>query len=153
MLSIHVIEGKQNRAAFKSLKHAPANVRRGIQKAFLIERRELEDDTDQSMKEGKTGRDYFVYVGKGGRRLKRGRWHRASSKSESPAILTGALRKSLGFQIQKGKKLTYGANTPYARRWELSGRTYLGRSIRKRGSAIRYTLRDQIKKNLIGDLK
>jgi len=148
MLSVKVIPGKGNAATFKNMKGMPARVRKGIQKAFITERTEFLKDTKEDMGQAKHGRDYFVFVGRGGRKLKKGRWHRASKKGESPAVLTGALRKSLGFQIKRGRTMTYGANTPYARKHEIEGRTYLLRTIQKKKNELGYRIKSDIEKEL-----
>lgn len=132
----------------KAVKQLNARTRRGIDKAFRKERVLLKRETVEGSKEKKTGRIYTVYRGRGGRKLKRPRQHQASATNESPAILTGALNKSLGFKMQRGKILTYGANTPYARRWELSRRTYLLRSIKKRRMDIWNSLESHIKQEI-----
>jgi hypothetical protein len=111
-------------------------------------RTDLEKDTVAEMKKPKHGNVYKVYRGRGGRKLKKGRLHRASSKDETPAVLTGALMKSLGFTYKRGHILTYGANTPYARRWELSGRRYLIRTIRKKDGEIKRWYNLEIQKSL-----
>ncbi len=130
MLSI--VHGKGNCRAFKQLKGIARNTKRGVQKAHLQMKGELKKTTVEGMEESKSGRTYRVYVGRGGRRLKRPALHRASAHGEMPAVLTGALKKSLGFRVKHGSILTYGASTPYARRHELKGqRSYLLRSIRK----------------------
>lgn len=124
-----VPDKKLNRIAFRSIKTMPRNVENGIHKAFMDVRKELKPATIKSMKEKKSGRQYWIYIGRGGRVLKHGKWHVASSPKETPAIMTGALSRSLGYQSRRGKGLTYGASTPYARRWELSQRSYLRRTI------------------------
>lgn len=153
MLRVSVKSGPGNKMAFNSLKGLPASIRKGIQQAFIKERPELKKDTIDDMQKSKSGRDYFVYVSTSGRRLKRGRWHKASKVGESPAVLSGDLKRSLGFRIKNGKILTYGANTPYARKHELGGRSYLGRSIFKRRNEIGYRIRDEINIKITGKAK
>lgn len=129
---LKITSGLGNKAAFKILKRTARNTKRGIQKAHLQMKNELKKTADEGMAEPKSGRTYKVYVGRGGKRLRRPRLHRASAHGEMPAILTGALKKSLGFELKNGSILTFGANTPYARRHELKGqRSYLLKSIRK----------------------
>lgn len=72
------------------------------------------------MEGGKSGRVYTVYVDG----VKRS--HQASAPGEAPAILTGALKKSI--QTKKEDRLTWAviANTPYARRLEYGGRDRRG---------------------------
>jgi len=146
MLSVSVISGKGNKKAFKSLKCISSNTKKGIQDAFIAEKPILKKDAIDDMSKTKHGRDYFVYVSPSGRRLKRGRWHRASKVGESPAILSGALKRSLGFKIKRGKILTFGANTPYARRHELGGRSYIRRTLAKNAKQMSSRMISSIKK-------
>lgn len=145
---LRVTEGQTNKSAVKSLKHLNARTRMGIDKALREERIKLERHTNDSFEERKTGKVYKVYRGRNNRRLKRGRLHQASSETQTPAILTGQLSKSLGFQMRRGSILVYGANTPYARRWEQSRRTYLLRSIKARKMDIFVTTERSIKKEI-----
>ena len=148
MPKITIRPGKNNRAVYRHIKRMPAKVRRGIQNAMLEMKKELKKTAIEDMKKPKHGRLYFVYVGKGGKRLKRGRWHRASRKGESPAILTGALSKSINSRIKYGSLLTFGANTPYARKHELGGRRYLLRAISQRRGEIKNWFRRELEKEL-----
>ena len=112
-------------------------------------RMKLVKDTKISMKKKKSGRLYWTYIGRGGKVLKNGRWHTASKAGETPAILTGALMKSLACIIKYGVMLTYGANTPYARRHELSNdRSYLKRIIAENNRDIWRTFNTEIGRSL-----
>ena len=75
----------------------------------------------QQMNSAKTGRLYKVYTSKSGGILKKVRLHRASAVGQSPAVLTGALRKSLDFTVLGSSQLRISADTPYARILELGG--------------------------------
>lgn len=136
MLSFCVKPGRGNKAAFKSIRNINKNTKKGINRGFIQERLPMKKATIDSMEEAKRGNDYWVYYNTSGQKLKRGRWHRASSKEETPAVLSGKLKRSLGFTIKYGKMLTYGANTPYARKHENSGRTYLGKTIRRKQTEL-----------------
>ena len=146
MLSI--TSGQTNKAAYLSLKTLNARTRLGIDRAFRMEQPELLKDTTDGFEEPKSGNVYRVYRDIGGRKLKRGRLHQASAKNETPAVLTGALRKSLGFTMRKGSSMTYGANTPYARRWERSPRSYLLKSIKRRQMHLWHSLESCIRREI-----
>jgi phage gpG-like protein len=120
-----------NARTIKASKQMPRRVKKGINNAFMAMQKELKPDAVESMKEAKSGLWYYTYLGRGGRKLKKRRLHRASKKGETPAILTGALAKSLGYRRRFGQQLTFGANTPYAKRHELGGRSYLLKMINK----------------------
>lgn len=149
MLKITVTEGRSNRSAFKSLKQLPARTRRGIVAALQEEGIKLVRDTGQGFEETKTGNVTRVYVSKKGKLLKRGRWHTASTRTQTPAVLSGALKRSLGFVVKGKRTLIFGADTPYAGFHERSGRTYLKRSINNRAQKIHKTLERCIKRRII----
>jgi len=148
MPKITIRPGKCNREVYAQLRRLEKKTRRGVQNAMLEMRTELKKTAVEDMKKPKHGRWYRVYVGKGGRRLKRPRMHRASAKGESPAILTGALAKSIHSTIKFGTLMTFGANTPYARRHELGGRRYLLRAISERRGDIRNWFERELRKEL-----
>lgn len=79
------------------------------------------DEVRTGMKEPKSGRTYATRVGRGGRNLQRPRIHTASAKGEYPAIHTGGLINSLGFEA-KGNELKIGTSKPYAKHLINSGR-------------------------------
>ena len=119
-----------NAAAFKSLCNIRSNILDGCQRAFLDIKPRLVDSAHESMEQPKSGRTYIVYRSQNGRKLKRGRRHRASKKGESPAILSGRLYRSLSVTTKKGKILTFGSRSvEYARYLELGGRSFLMESI------------------------
>jgi len=100
--------------------------RRGIRQAFyqhgkLVQRRARQ----KIIRPPKNGRLYKV----AGRK----RRHRASAPGQAPANLTGALQKSIGFNVSTSE-MELGADTPYARALELGtdkmeARPYLWPSI------------------------
>ncbi len=137
---------KINKQTLKHAKGLKRQTKRGIQNGFLITRIDLKKATVKGMRAKKTGKYYWTRKGKTGKALKRGRWHRASApnKGEMPAVLTGDLLRSLGFVLKFGQMLTYGANTPYAKRHELEhGRSYIRRPmINGAKNSINYIARD-----------
>lgn len=73
-------------------------------------------------KKPKSGRTYIVSRGIGGAKLQRPRRHKASRVGQSPAVITGALRESVGFKVEGFRRLEIsagGAGAPYARFLEL----------------------------------
>lgn len=140
--------GGNNKKIFKSIKQASARVRRGINKAMRIEKPELIDEVQKDMEQTKHGRTYTVYWSPTGRRLKRGRRHVASTPTETPGIVSGRLKRSIGARIQASKNMVFGAGTNYAKYLEKSGRTYLWKILKKRRLRILTTLSDEIKKEL-----
>jgi len=99
---------------------------KGITQAFYKMGKDLKKDAVNSIKSGtKTGKVYSVNVN-GVTRL-----HRASAPGETPANLTGALAKSIGYDVSGSSyKMEYFADTPYAAWLEdgtknMSARPYL----------------------------
>lgn len=111
---IQIIGCAKNADVFKHIKKIPAMTRRGISKAFLDIGPAIIKEASNDMKKTKSGRTYRVYFSKKGRRLKKGRLHRASSRGESPAILSGTLLRSLGFNRKTFTSLTIGASAEHA---------------------------------------
>jgi hypothetical protein len=70
---------------------------------------------ERNFREPKSGRVYDVYIG--GMRRK----HQASAPGEAPAILTGALDRSLDVTKVRLYHWRFSARTPYARRLEWGG--------------------------------
>jgi hypothetical protein len=139
---------KSNVKTMKHMRSLNGRVKRGIHQAARNARPILKRHVDKKMAESKSGRTYRVYVGQGGRPLKKPRIHVASSLNEMPAILTGNLRRSISFTIKHGISLTFGANTPYARRWEKSGRSYLRKTINDKRKDVKDELEQQIERAL-----
>ena len=137
---------KENKVARRHMSKLSRNVRKGIDQASRNSRKLIKDYTVSEMKKDKHGQTYTVYVGQGGRPLKRPILHVASSPNEMPAILTGRLKRSLQFSIKYGVSLTYGADTPYARRHEESGRTYIKRSLKAKEKDVYNELMQQIQR-------
>lgn len=128
--------GPGNKAALRCLKETQKRTRHGIESAFKAFGPTLAKAATASMKESKSGRTYRVYWSVTGQRLQKGRTHQASSKSETPAIVSGRLMRSLNFKVKGFKSLVFGANGidpdsgfDYGRKHELSPRSYLKRTI------------------------
>lgn len=89
---------------------------RGIRQGWYRAGQKMRAEAQQNILKGpKTGRLYRVP----GRK----RRHRASAPGESPANLTGALRKSVGYEIRGVEQFEFGyRDTKYGRRLELGDR-------------------------------
>lgn len=95
---------------FKRLKKQPAQVKNAMRKGLYSSGKHLTKDLKTKMtKRQVSGRKYQVYVGLGGRRLVRPRTHTASKASEIPAIITGKLRKSIGFDVRGATRMVFGS--------------------------------------------
>ncbi len=107
----------------------------------------------KKMNEPKHGRIYAVGIGRKGKILKRMRLHQASRAGESPAVITGELRKSVYFRAEGANQLRIGANTPYARILELGGNT--GKNHRSRIARRNYLIRPilESRRDIINDIR
>ena len=91
----------------------------------------------------KTGRIYII----------NGRPHQASAPFESPAELTGRLRRSINFAARGGRQLTIGESAPYAAALEMGTRDnrilprpHIIRAIKARHRSTRKTLIEYLNK-------
>jgi len=131
-------------------------VRRGLQASGVkiagMSGRANDGLIKRMMNEPKHGRIYPVSVGRGGRVLKRLRMHQASRAGESPAVISGELRKSVYFRVEGSNQLRIGADTPYARILELGGRTGRRKAayIARRNYLIRPIL--QSRRDIVNDI-
>lgn len=137
-----------NDAVFRHIASLVKKQKQGIQNAFLQIGPSLERSAARSMRKAKHGNWYTVYVSKSGRKLKRGRRHRASKKGESPAILSGALLRSLTSSVKYGKYLAFGAGVEYAKYLELGGRSFLMEAINAEERDTRGYFESEIEKEL-----
>ena len=95
----------------------------------------------------KTGRIYII----------NGRPHQASAPFESPAELTGRLRRSINWQVRGSRQLTIGESAYYAK-WLEEGtrdhrilpRPHIIRAIRAKHRNTRKTLMEYIEKAACG---
>lgn len=133
---IKITESALNKVAYKSLRQIEERTRSGIRKAWYELGKDLKQESKRLITEPpKTGRIYRI------RRKGKTVIHQASAPGESPANLTGALKKSVNYNVSSTSELVFGANTKYARRLELGDskikkRPYLKRAIdEKEGEA------------------
>ena len=91
-------------------KRMPKELREALKRTVQKHIRLVRDRIRMSFRKKKHGRIYWI----------RGRKHRASAPGEPPAILTGALYRSIVPKMgPKGLNARIAPNTPYARRLEL----------------------------------
>jgi HK97 gp10 family phage protein len=103
-MSIDFIQDRRNQQIEQLLRDTTANTRRSIRQAFFLLARDLKDTANREILKGqKTGRVYTYRTRSGARRR-----HQASAPGETHANLTGALRKSIGWQVNGWESLTFG---------------------------------------------
>lgn len=145
------------------LRKLPQEIKIGLRKGAYLVGKSLVKDTKREMNiKPKSGRTYTIYKGIGGRKLKRPRKHIASAPlKESPAVITGLLRKSVDFKVRGTSRLEFGAgddDVKYARILEVGGRAgrnkatkiqgrfYLKKSINRQRKQTKRTLEREINK-------
>jgi hypothetical protein len=137
-----------------SVRQVPHSIKVGLRRGAYIAGKTLTKYTRDQMTHGaKTGRLYKIYRGIGGRRLANVRLHRASGPGEYPAVVTGALRKSVDFKVRGHRVLEFGANTEYAKALEvgsrkLAPRRYLKQTVVKLKSRVSTDISREINKSL-----
>jgi len=150
MISVKVTA--RGKAVIKNnIKRIARNTRKGIKSGFKKAGPELLKHSKDSMRPPKNGRTYTVYWSTSGRRLKKGRRHRASKVGESPAILSGRLMRSMRI-ASSGNRLRFSAGTLYAPFLEeqteipQNSRSFLLRSIvAKERDTVKYLQSDIVK--------
>lgn len=101
---ITVTDPRGNRETFIELEHVEAGTKRSIRKAWFELADDLKDRAIQEIRrKPKSGRTYVVRV-RGGRR----RRHVASAPGETHADLTGALRRSISWQVRGYETMEFG---------------------------------------------
>ena len=106
---IKVTEGSENAKTMKFLYELPVEITKAIRQGFYTSGKQLVADLNKDMRAPKNGKKYKVYKGVGGK-LSKPRLHTASAVSETPAIITGAFRKSVDFKVRGNRELEFGAN-------------------------------------------
>lgn len=148
---------QKDSSAFDNLSHMTKTTQNNIESAWYLIGDSVTRLVDKKIiSPPKTGRLYRAK--RGSRTIS----HRASASGESPANLTGALRKSVGSKGQGWQKMEIGAGSgtagggvQYARRLELGDkpgakpfiakRPYLSNSIDEQGSIIANYLESAVK--------
>jgi hypothetical protein len=143
--------GPNNKKTLDLINDSPHRFRTGARRGFAINGRMLVADVITKMnKKPKGGRSYKIYRGLGGRKLKRARIHIASTPSEYPAVITGALRKSVDFKILGFSEMEFGAGNnrvKYAKPLEKRNK-YLTRTVAATSNQFKINLNREIRKQL-----
>lgn len=154
--------GKQNKAVLRHIKRIPISTKRGISKAFLEIGPDVIQNAQEFMQRPKTGVVRTVYWSTAGRRLKKGRRHRASAKGEPPAIVSGELFRSMGFNRNTFTHLEIGSKADHSQWLEPSpdgswsgylDRPFLRNAIRKSNRNIQTYLSQYINDAIVMDYK
>lgn len=150
MFTIHKDQTAENLRAYDKLTNVEHRTAEGLRKAFyFIGARVVRDARRYIKSKDKTGRVYLVRIGG---RLKR---HQASAPYESPANMTGALQKSLGFTVHGHDSVEVGAEASYAGYLEkgtskMIERPYLKKAIEANRRYIHNTFAKEIDRALRG---
>lgn len=151
---ITVVPCSGNKKVLKGIKGIAKNTKKGISKAFLQVGPAIVKTERKFMRRKKSGREYLVYWSKSGKRLSKGRRHRASAKGQSPGIVSGELYRSLGYNRNTFRYLTIGSTAKHAQWLEPSPdgswSGYLDRPFKL--NAIRLNNRD-IQNHLYQDIE
>lgn len=132
---LRLIPSVENQKALDSVKKSIKQFKDGYRKGLYFTGKAAQAFIRKEMTSGKkTGRLYLVSVGRGGKRLKKPRKHIASGPDEYPAVITGDLRASVGFQVYGFDTMELGANTEYAKdlevgRGRIKPRRYLEQTV------------------------
>lgn len=158
MTVVKVISVPGNRKleiAHSGLKNA---ITRGFRTGAFISGRLLVNDLRKSMRKPKTGRHYRVYIGIGGKKLRRPRIHIASSAHETPGVITGEFRDSIDFLVRGDENLEFGSGSnglagAYAKFLEegtskMEARKPVGRTVEKLKSTVKTKLTVQVNKQI-----
>ena len=149
MLSPCIKRAKGADKVIKSIERHAQIVRGAVRTTNREHRKHIDNESRRLMEKQKHGIEYVVYVSKKGRRLKRGRRHRASTRNEPFALMSGETYRSLNFKQTSWSKLTFGFNTTQGAVWENSaGRTVLYRAIDR----LHRTYIRNVQRNIINDI-
>ena len=150
-----LIEDPKNKKVLMQNAQLPKKISQAIRRGAYISGKQLVADLRQDMSKKKSGRTYKIYTGVGGA-LKRPRLHKASSPSETPAVITGKFRKSIDFKVRGNRTLEFGSGNEglakdYAKVLELgssrmAARKPLGKTVRKLQNQVRTNIKKEIDK-------
>ena len=104
-----------SKSKIKNLVRVPENLRRDFRQAGYLIGKELTAWLKKDMKNPKSGKIYKSYFGVSGK-LKKPKLARASSSNETPAIRTGAFRKSINF-IAGNNRVEFGSGDGSAEKY------------------------------------
>jgi len=140
-----------NQDVMRKIDYTSKITQQAVRKAFFVIGHQLvKTAKEQVLKAPKTGRIYRI---KRGKRYKN---HQASAAGESPANLSGELRKSIGFEIKGSEQLEFGSGrggVKYARYLEegtkkMAPRPLLGNAFAAEQSQIQQIFSNEIQKAL-----
>ena len=156
-MSFRLIADPDNHKSIDAFRDLPNHISKGIRMGAYISGKELVASLKADMKRPKSGRSYRIYQGVGGA-LKRPRLHKASSASETPAVITGKFRKSIDFKVLGNSTLEFGSGSEglakdYARVLEfgsskMAARKPLGRTVEKLQSKVKSNITKEINKQM-----
>lgn len=98
------IAGAENRTVYIKIDNLNVQVAHGIRQGFFDVGRDLLNTASKEMLKGKKTGNVYIIRGPSGRR----RRHKASAPGETPANLTGTLRRSLGWKARGVTELEFG---------------------------------------------
>ena len=153
-----MIEFKTNNIEFlQQLHKVPTALKRGLRQGADASGKQLIKALVKDMRLPKSGRTYRTSIGKTGKKLRSPRAYNASAPSETPAIVTGEFRRSLGFEVQGSSRLVFGSGkddiAKYAKFLEegtsrMKARKPLQRTAKKMNNKIDKNLVRAIRKEL-----
>jgi hypothetical protein len=156
-MTFKLIEDPKNHKSLLANQKLPKHITKGIRMGSYISGKQLVADLRADMQKRKSGRVYKIYRGVGGR-LSRPRNHRASSRFETPGIVTGEFRESIDFKVRGNKTLEFGSGSrnkavEYAKALELgtsniAARKPLGRTVKKLQNQVRTNIAKEINKQI-----
>lgn len=139
----------------KSLIKIPDEFKKDVRQANYLIGQTLLKWLKDDMKKPKSGRIYRSYFGVSGK-LKKAKLQRASSKDETPAIRTGAFRKSINFYVRGDNRLEFGSGegsaTNYAKVLEFGSSKMSARRPLQRANENNQDKIRQIASNVLKNL-
>lgn len=159
-MTFKLIKHRPKKDFYQANAKLPNELNKAIRRGAYISGKQLVADLKADMKKPKSGRTYTVYSGIGGKALKRPRLHKASSASETPAVISGEFRKSIDFKVRGNRGLEFGSGNEglakeYARALELgtsrmAARKPLGRTVKKLQNKTQTNVTKEINKAIEG---
>jgi len=135
----------------KHFKHSSVKFQHGVRRGFDINGQMLVKDVRYEMTHGrKSGNTYKIYRGLGGRKLKSPRLHIASTPQEYPAVITGALRKTVDYKVRGSTRLEFGAGNGFMIYPKIleERNQFLKRTFEKHKNQFKTNLNREIRKSL-----
>jgi len=150
-------EDSGNRKSKEDFLKLPTHITKGIRMGAYISGKQLVKSLRDDMNKPKSGRTYRKYKGVSGA-LSRPKLYKASSPNQTPAVVTGQFRKSIGFKVVGNKSLEFGSGSDglakaYAQILEegsskMAARKPLGRTVAKFGNKVNTNITKEINKQI-----